>query len=139
MAEEKKPEESKHEEHKKEEHEKRKLPFKIKLTKSDIIALVVLIFFVGLFAMLTYWPKDNCEVARPEYKCATFKDVMIENCNFWGNYSCNSAKDVSLPDIEWYIGKLCDFQNQYHGSGLDCSDLKSACNQITGKQICPTI
>jgi len=144
MPEEHHAEHEKHEEHKPEEHkieekQKRKLPFKIKLSKTDIVAVIALIVILTLLAIPTYLPKDNCEVARPEYKCDSLKNVMIENCNYWGNYSCNTQADVSLPQIEWYIGNLCNLQNQYHNSGLDCSNLKKACNQITAKQTCPTI
>jgi len=130
MAEEKKPEEHK------EEH-KIKIPFKIKLSRTDVISIIALIIFIAVFTLPTYLPKGNCEVARPAYKCASFKDVMIENCIYWGNYSCNTSADVSLPQIEWYIDNLCKLQNQYHNSGLDCSNLKAACNQITEKQTCP--
>jgi hypothetical protein len=126
------------EEHKAEEKPKRNFP-KIKLTKVDIVAIIALIIFVILVAIPTYLPKGNCEVARPDYKCDSLKNVMIENCNYWGNYSCNTQADVSLTQIEWYIGNLCNLQNQYHNSGLDCSNLKKACNQITAKQTCPTI
>ena len=120
----------------KEEKPKRKLPFKIKLSRTDVISIIVLIIFIAIVALPTYLPKGNCEVARPAYKCASFKDVMIENCIYWGNYSCNTSADVSLPQIEWYIDNLCKLQNQYHNSGLDCSNLKAACNQITEKQTC---
>jgi len=134
--EEKKSEETKKEKPK-EEKPKRKLPFKIKLTKWDIVSIIALIIFVILVSIPTYLSKGECEVARPAYKCASFKDVMIENCIYWGNYSCNTSADVSLPQIEWYIDNLCKLQNQYHSSGLDCSNLKAACNQITEKQTCP--
>jgi hypothetical protein len=131
------PEETKeHEvrEHKVEEH-KRKIP--LKLTRWDVIAVVILILFVIVVTIPNYVSKDDCEVARPAYKCASFKDVMIENCVYWGNYSCNTQSDVSLPQIEWYIDNMCNLQNQYHNSGLDCSSLKGACNQIVGNQTCP--
>ena len=128
--------EEKHEEHKKEEHEKKRLPFKIKITKIDVIGLIALIVFIILLSIPTYLPKDSCEVARPDYKCASLKEVMIENCAYWGKYSCNTSADASLTQVEWYIGNLCDLQNKYHGTGLDCSDLKSACNQITGIHTC---
>jgi hypothetical protein len=139
MVEEKKPEE--HKEEKQEEIKKEghriKLPFKIKITKTDIAAMIALIVLLALVAVPTYSSKDNCEIARPGYKCASIKDVMIENCNYWGKYSCKTNADASLPQIEWYIGNLCTMQNQYHSTGLDCSNLKSACNTITGNQICP--
>ena len=128
--------EEKHEEHKKEEH--RKFPFKMKLKRWDIVAIIGLIIFLILVSFPTYIPKGECEVSRPNYKCASFKDVMIENCIYWGKYNCNTNSDVSLPDIEWYIKNLCDLQNRYHNTGLDCSNLNSACNKITGNQTCPT-
>jgi hypothetical protein len=136
MAEENK--EEKHEEHKKEGHKPR-LAFlsHIKLTKKDILAIMILIIFIILVIIPQYYSKGNCEIARPDYKCASIKDVIIENCNYWGKYSCNTNADVSLPQIEWYILNLCKLQNQYHNTGLDCSDLKSACNKITGSQTCP--
>ena len=123
------PEEAKVEEH------KRKIPFK--LTKRDAIAVAVLVVFLIVITIPDYVSKDDCEVARPAYKCASFRNVMIENCVYWGNYSCNTQADVSLPQIEWYIDNLCKLQNQYHNSGMDCSDLKQACNQIVGNQTCP--
>jgi hypothetical protein len=130
------PEEEKKSEVKEEHKEKRKLPIAIKLTKWDAVGIAILAVFVILVTIPTYVPKDNCEVARPDYKCATFKDVMIENCAYWGNYSCNTQADPSLTQTEWYIQNMCALQNKYHNSGLDCSNLKSACNQIAGKSIC---
>jgi hypothetical protein len=127
------PEEEKKHEHK-EEKSKIKFP---KLSKADIISIIALIIFVTIVSIPTYLPKGECEVARPAYKCASFKTVMIENCVYLGNYSCNANADVSLPQIEWYIENLCNLQNQYHSSGLDCSNLKKACNQIVGNQTCP--
>ncbi len=126
-----KPEEEKH------IVKKKKFPFKIKLTKWDIVSIIALIIFIILVSIPTYLPKGECEVARPGYKCASLKDVMIENCIYWGKYDCNTEADISLPQIEWYIENLCKLQNQYHNTGLDCSNLKSACNQITGNQTCP--
>ena len=137
MVEEKKTEEHKEERHEEVKQHKTKLPFKIKLSKADIAALIVLIVFLILVSIPTYMSKGDCEVARPNYKCASLKDVMIENCNYWGTYECNTNADVSLPQVEWYIGNLCNLQNQYHNTGLDCSNLKLACNAITGSQTCP--
>lgn len=127
--------EKKTEEKKEEEKSKRRFP--IKLSRWDIISIIILIIFVILVTIPVYIPKGECEVARPGYKCASVKDVMIGNCVYWGNYSCNTTADVSLTQIEWYIENLCYLQNQYHNTGLDCSNLKSACNQITGSKICP--
>jgi hypothetical protein len=137
MVEEKKTEEHKEERHEEVKQHKIKLPFKIKLSKADIAAIIALVIFLILVSIPIFISKDNCEVARPDYKCASLKDVMIENCNYWGKYSCNTNADVSLPQIEWYIGNLCKLQNQYHNTGLDCSNLKLACNTITGTQTCP--
>jgi len=129
--------EEEHKEEKVEEKKSRRFPFKIKLTKWDILSIIVLIIFLILVSIPAYLPKGECEVARPGYKCASLKDVMIENCIYWGNYDCDTNADVSLPQIEWYIENLCRLQNQYHNTGLDCSNLKSACNKITEKQTCP--
>jgi len=124
-------EEKKHEEHKQEHHheteihdkkeehkveEKRKMPFqfKIKPSKVDIISIIILIVFIILVSIPSYISKGECEVARPAYKCESLKNVMIENCAYWGKYDCNTKTDVSLTQIEWYIGNLCDLQNQYH-------------------------
>lgn len=127
-------EEVKEQHEKKEEHKKR---IQLKLTKRDFVAVIVLIIFVVLVTIPNFVSKDDCEVARPAYKCESFKNVMIENCVYWGNYSCNTLSDVSLTQIEWYIQNLCNLQNQYHNSGLDCSNLKLACNQIVNNQTCP--
>ena len=121
----------------KKEEEKPKKRFSIKLSKWDKISIIILIIFVILVTIPVYIPKGGCEVARAGYKCASFKDVMSENCVYWGNYSCNTSADISLTQIEWYIENLCNLQNQYHNTGLDCSNLNSACNQITGSKVCP--
>ena len=126
--------EEKHEEHKKEEH---KHKFNLKLSKWDILSIIALTIFLIIVISPTYYTGD-CEVARPNNKCIMFKDALIENCIFWGNYGCESSADVSLPQVEWYIKNLCENQNKYHGAGLDCSNLKSTCNKLTGNQTCPT-
>ncbi len=108
-----------------------------KLSKWDIVSIIVLLVFLTLVTIPTYVNRENCEVARPNFKCATIKDVLIENCVYWGNYDCDTNADVSLPQVEWYIGNLCDLQNRYHNAGLECSNLKSACNAVTGSQTCP--
>ncbi len=130
-------EEEHKEEPKVEERKSRMRLFKIKLTKENIIAIIALIVIVILITIPTYLPKVECEVGRANYKCASFKEVLIENCNYWGEYECNTDADVSLPQIEWYMGELCELQNKYHNTGLDCSNLKSACNKITESQTCP--
>jgi hypothetical protein len=90
-----------------------------------------------------YLPKAGCEVARPDYKCASAKDVMIENCMFWGNYTCEHCTDwrtcsnPSLQEMEWYIGNLCNIHNRYNPDQFDCSNLRLACNQATGNATCP--
>jgi len=129
------------EEHKEEkpEHKPRKFPFKLKLTKWDMLSIIALIIFLVLISIPAYIPKGECEVGRPNYKCASLKDVMIENCVYWGNYDCDSDADISLSQMEWYLGNLCNLQNRYHNTGLDCSNLKSVCNEVIGKQTCPTI
>jgi hypothetical protein len=136
--------EKNHEEHKEEkniEHsieEKHKLSLpKMRLGRVDIISIVILIIFLILVFIPSYVSKGDCEVARPAYKCASLKNVMIENCIYWGKYNCNTTADVSLPQIEWYIGNLCELQNKYHNSGLDCSNLKQTCNQIVENKTCP--
>ncbi|MBU5557481.1 MAG: hypothetical protein QW751_00145 [Candidatus Aenigmatarchaeota archaeon] len=103
----------------------------------DWIALAVLIIFVILVSIPVYLPKGGCEVARPGYKCESAKNVLIEHCNYWGNWSCDTSADVSLPQVEWYIGNLCKIHNQYHSDKLDCSNLKLACNQATQNTTCP--
>ena len=131
--------EEKHHEHKTENQEKKEehKKFSFKLSKWDIISIILLIIFVALVAIPVYTYNEDCEVARPNYKCDSIKNVMIENCVYWGNYNCDSNADLSLPDIEFYIGGLCELQNKHHNTGLDCSNLKSACNKISGNQLCP--
>lgn len=107
-----------------------------KLTKRDYVGIAILIIVSFLLVLPSYIPKNGCEIAKADYKCATAKDTMIENCAYWGKYQCDSSKDVSLPDIEWYIGNLCKIQNNLHNTGLDCTNLKMACNQITGTTVC---
>jgi hypothetical protein len=109
----------------------------------DWIALSVLIILIILVSIPVYLPKDSCEIARPGYVCESAKNVMIENCVFWGEYGCESCQDwkvcahPSLPQIEWYIGNLCEIHNRYHAEKFDCSNLKLACNQATGTATCP--
>ncbi|MBN2203045.1 MAG: hypothetical protein JW700_02585 [Candidatus Aenigmarchaeota archaeon] len=118
------------------ENEKKSRIPRIKLTRNDYVAIVALLLFVIVLTIPTYLPKDNCEVARPEYKCATFEQVMIENCQYWSEYGCDTDSDISLVQVEWYIENLCDLQNRYHGTDLDCSNLKMACNIITKSDTC---
>lgn len=129
--------EEKHEE--KKETEKQKKRFPIKLTKKDIISIVALIIFLILVSIPVYTSRGENEIARPNYKYASIKNVMTENCVYWGKYNCNTNADNSLTQVEWYIKNLCDLQNKYHQTGLDCSNLKSACNEIVGNQTCPSI
>ena len=127
------------EEHKSEqtkENPKRKFSLNLKMSKWDKISIMILLVFVILVTLPVFVPKGECEVARAGYKCASLKDVMIEHCEFWGEYGCDTQADVSLEQVEWYIENLCNLQNQEHGTGLDCSDLKSACNEISGNQVC---
>ncbi len=132
-----------HDEHKHEvkpqEHkaeEKKRFKINYKLTRGDLIGIIALIVFLFLVAIPIYGSKNGCEVARPAYKCESAKDVLIENCNLWSNYSCDSSGDVSLPQVEWYIGNLCNIQNKLHNSGLDCTNLKQVCNTILERQVC---
>lgn len=124
-------------EEQKTEKPKRKLPLNLKMSKWDKISIMILIVFVVLVVLPTLTPKGDCEVARPGYECASVKDVMIENCQYWGEYDCDTSADVSLPQIEWYIENLCNLQNQYHDTDLDCSNLKMACNEISASLVCP--
>jgi hypothetical protein len=60
---------------------------------------------------------------------------MVEHCNYWAEFECDTSKDVSLNQVEWYIGNLCDIARKHYQ--LDCSNLKLACNQITVADTCP--
>jgi hypothetical protein len=113
-----------------------KLP---KLTRKDQIGIAVFLIVVVLLAIPVYYrPNPDCEVARPNYKCESAKNVMIENCAYWGKFGCDSSKDESLPQVEWYIKNLCQIHNQDHaGNQLDCTSLLHACNQVTGNATCP--
>jgi len=104
-----------------------------KLTKRDIVAIIGLIILIIILTIPTYIDKGDCEVARPGFKCASVKDVMTENCDYWAKYGCDTSADVSLKQIEWYIGNLCKLEKKVT---LDCNNLKLACNQITGKEEC---
>ncbi|MFQ6009882.1 MAG: hypothetical protein ACE5J7_02060 [Candidatus Aenigmatarchaeota archaeon] len=113
-----------------------KLP---KLTRFDKIAVAALVIFVILVSIPVYTDKAGCEVARPGYKCASAKEVMVEHCEYWGNWTCDSNAHISLPQVEWYIDNLCDIHNRYHSNRFDCANLKLACNQATGEQTCPVL
>ena len=115
------------------EHAEKK---KFKLRREDMIAISVLIIFLIIMAIPIYAPKDGCEVARAGYKCESIENVMIENCEYWSEFNCNTEADNSLVQIEWYIGELCKLQNQEHKTGLDCNNLQYACNQISGQELC---
>ena len=110
-----------------------------KLTRLDKVALLILVIFVVLASIPIYADKAGCEVARPGYKCLTAKEVMVEHCDHWGKWDCNSAADISLPQVEWYIDNLCSIHNQYHDDKLECANLKLACNQAAGKETCPIL
>ena len=109
----------------------------MKLKKWDKIGIVALIIFVLLMAYPLYRDKGECEVARAGYECASAKEVMIENCNYWRQYNCDTNADESLVQIEWYIDNLCDIHNKYHDDKVECHNLKLACNQISGQNLCP--
>lgn len=114
-----------------------KIPPIPKFTRRDWIALAVLVIAVVVLAIPIYADKKGCEVARPEYKCETAKNVMIENCQLWEKYSCDTSADNSLPQVEWYIQNLCDTHNKLHGNDkLDCNNIKATCNSITGLNRC---
>lgn len=120
-----------------EEEKPKKKWFNIKVTKWDVLGIAVLLIFLILTAIPTWFPSGDCEVARAGYKCDTLEEVMKENCVYWGSFDCDTSADVSLTQIEWYIDNLCDLQNRYHNTGLDCSNLRGACNQIVGENVCP--
>ena len=126
--------ESKPEEHKHVKEKKSRFP--IKLSRRDMISVMILLIFVILVTVPTLAPKGECEVARPGYKCESLKNVMVEHCQYWGEYDCDTASDVSLVQVEWYIQNLCNLQNQEHGTGLDCSNLRNACNEIAESLLC---
>ncbi|MBU3904638.1 MAG: hypothetical protein KJ906_00620 [Nanoarchaeota archaeon] len=110
-----------------------KLP---KLDKSEKIAIAFALIFLILVAIPVYRDKGDCEVARPGYECASAQEVMIENCNYWSKYNCDTSADNSLVQVEWYIDNLCDIHNRYNKNDVDCSNLKTACNQISGQSLC---
>lgn len=105
--------------------------------KKELTILTAFVIFLILVTIPVYRDKHGCEVARPGYKCAPAKDVMIENCEYWAKYNCNTSADVSLPQVVWYIENLCRIANDLHGYGYECSNPKIACNQVTGREICP--
>ena len=107
-----------------------------KLTRSDYIAIGALLVFVIIMAYPIYKDKGGCEVAQAGYTCDSAKNVMVENCRYWGEYQCDSSTDVSLPQIEWYIENLCDIYKNNHDSGFDCTNLPQACNAISGEILC---
>lgn len=107
-----------------------------KLSKNDIAWIIAAILFVALITIPRYLPREY-DVARPGYAGASAKDVMIENCVYWGKYQCNTSKDISLVQIEVYIKNLCDIASQKYT--LSCANLKQACNQVTGNQTCPGV
>jgi hypothetical protein len=108
-----------------------------KLGRRDYVGIAVLVLVVAILMVPTYYrPNPDCEVSRPAFKCETAKNVIVENCNYWGRFDCDSTADSSLPQIEWYIQNLCGIHNRYHADKLDCSNLKHACNQVAA-QSCP--
>ena len=126
--------------------EEEKKGFKLpKLKKWDKIGIVVLIIFVILVSIPVYRSKAGCEVARPGYKCASAREVIIEHCTLWGEFGCphceedewQTCADPSLPQVEWYIENLCKVHNDNNKDKLDCSNLKLTCNQATGETTCP--
>lgn len=116
--------------------EKKKFFKMPKMNKWDKIVIVITIIFLILVCIPVYRDKNGCEVARPGYKCESAANVMIEHCTYWAKYGCDTSADVSLPQVEWYIKNLCDIHNQNHNAGLDCLNLKTACNVISGQSLC---
>jgi len=109
-----------------------------KLRKRDYAGVAFLIIVMILLSVMVYYrPNPDCEVSRPAFKCETAKFVMVEHCDYWGGFECDSSADVSLPQVEWYIKNLCAIHNKYHPDQLDCANLKHACNQATGETTCP--
>ncbi len=105
------------------------------LTKKDIAAIAMFVIFISLVAYPVYRDKHGCEIARPGYKCASAKDVLVENCKFFANYSCNVSANPSLEQIVWYIKNLCKIANE-HGANYDCSNPKLVCNEVLDKNVC---
>ncbi len=105
------------------------------LTKKDKIGIALLLIFIVVINIPAYFSTGKCEVARAGFKCAKFTEVLKENCEVWANYTCNSAADVSLPSVEWYIGNMCRLESQAHG-GISCTNLKETCNSVLQRQAC---
>src|SRR3990172_1660662 len=102
-----------------------------KLTRKDWTGIGILVIVVIVLAIPVYYrPNPDCEVAQAGYKCVSAKTALVENCNAWARYSCDSTADISLPQVEWYIGNLCQIHNDNHADKLDCSNLKQACDQV---------
>ncbi len=109
---------------------------KDKLTKRDIAILAIFIVFLILISIPAYRDKHGCEVARPGYECASAKEVLIENCEYWAKYNCNTSADISLPQIVWYIKNLCKIANEYHNYGYDCTNPEKVCNSVLERNAC---
>jgi hypothetical protein len=107
-----------------------------KLTRNDKIAIAFLVIFVVVMAYPIYKDKEGCEIAQGGYTCDSAENVMIDNCEYWGKWKCDSTADVSLPQIEWYIGNLCEIYKNNHDGSFDCSNLPQACNAISQKTLC---
>ncbi len=110
-----------------------KLP---KLDRGEKLAIAIAIIFLILVSIPVYRSKNGCEVVRPGYECASAAAVMIEQCNYWSKFSCDTSADNSLVQVEWYIDNLCDIHNRYNKNDVDCTNLKLACNQISGQSLC---
>jgi len=95
-----------------------------KLSKKDILSIIIVMFFIILLAIPNFIDKSNCEVARPDYKCATISEVLKENCAY---LQTNNYTDQS---IIWYVQNLCQLQNKYHNSGFDCSNTIQICEVV---------
>jgi hypothetical protein len=107
----------------------------INITKKDMFAIIALVLFVFLMAVPIYKDKEGCEIAQAGYTCDSAENVMIDNCKYWAQWNCDSSADSSLPQIEWYIGNLCEIYKKNHDANFDCS-LPVACNSISGENLC---
>ena len=101
----------------------------MKITKKDIIAIALLVVFIILLSIPNFINRSDCEVARPNYKCSSLKDVLIENCAY---LKVNNFSDVG---IAWYIQQICPLQNRYHNSNIDCSSPQNICRYLNSTDI----
>lgn len=92
------------------------------MRKIDILAIILLAGFITILVAINLSNKDSCEVARADYKCGTFIEVMRENCVYL------QANNFTDQDILWYTNQLCLLQNKYHNiDKFDCSSVQNIC------------